>query len=43
MTAKEASRLFAWLISKGFTPEEADECLKFIAYGNSPREVPEED
>lgn len=40
MTAKEMARLIAWLISQGFTPEQADECLNFIAYGNGQRETP---
>ena len=43
MTAREAARLIAWLISKGFTPEEATECIDFIAYGNAPKEEPEDD
>lgn len=42
MTAKEMARLIAWLLSKGFTNEEADECLNFIAYGNAPRETPKD-
>ena len=40
MTAKEAARLIAWLVSKGFTPEQAQECINFIAYGNGPSEEP---
>ena len=43
MIAKEAARLIAWLISKGFTPEQAEECINFIAYGNSPTEKPNND
>ena len=33
MNAKEIARLIDWLISNGHTAEQANECIKFIAYG----------
>lgn len=42
MTAKEAARLISWLIAKGFSPEQAEECINFIAYGNDPKEIPKD-
>lgn len=33
MSAKEIARLIDWLISNGHTAEQANECIKFIAYG----------
>lgn len=40
MTAKEAARLISWLVSNGFTSEQAEDCIMFIAYGNEPCEKP---
>lgn len=31
MTAIETARLIDWLIKNGHTPEEATECIKYIA------------
>ena len=43
MTAKELARMTTWLINFGLTPEQVDELLDFIAYGNTPKEKPKQE
>ena len=33
MTSAETARLFDWLLEHGFTADQANECLHFIAFG----------
>ena len=33
MTDKEMSRLCDWLKDKGYTPEQINECIKYISKG----------